>query len=183
MSDKNPKNVAVVVLGDIGRSPRMQYHAESLLNSGYNVDLIGYGDTKPIDNLLEHSNINIINLPPFPSTTLPKTITYVLKTIWQSLCLLCILFYKRKSDYVLCQNPPAIPTLYVCWFYCLIVRANFIIDWHNYAHTIMALSLHKEHKLVKLASFIESFFGRLANGHLCVTKAMKFDLKKTWKIK
>ena len=36
-------NVAVVVLGDIGRSPRMQYHALSLCREGYKVDIVGYG--------------------------------------------------------------------------------------------------------------------------------------------
>lgn len=32
----------VVVLGDIGRSPRMQYHALSIAKHGGRVDLIGY---------------------------------------------------------------------------------------------------------------------------------------------
>jgi len=35
--------VAVIVLGDIGRSPRMQYHALSLCREGYDVELVGYG--------------------------------------------------------------------------------------------------------------------------------------------
>ncbi len=35
-------NVCVLVLGDIGRSPRMQYHALSLSRHGYNVTLIGF---------------------------------------------------------------------------------------------------------------------------------------------
>lgn len=34
--------VQVLVLGDIGRSPRMQNHAISIANSGAKVDLIGY---------------------------------------------------------------------------------------------------------------------------------------------
>lgn len=34
--------VAVVVLGDIGRSPRMQYHALSLSKHSYDVKFIGY---------------------------------------------------------------------------------------------------------------------------------------------
>lgn len=34
--------VAVLVLGDIGRSPRMQYHALSIARKGGLVDLIGY---------------------------------------------------------------------------------------------------------------------------------------------
>ncbi len=35
--------VQVVVLGDAGRSPRMQYHCLSLVQLKYTVDLIGYG--------------------------------------------------------------------------------------------------------------------------------------------
>lgn len=35
-------SVQVLVLGDIGRSPRMQYHALSIAKHGGRVDLIGY---------------------------------------------------------------------------------------------------------------------------------------------
>src|SRR4051812_42659712 len=42
-NDRDKKGrVVVLVLGDIGRSPRMQYHAISLANNGWGVDLIGY---------------------------------------------------------------------------------------------------------------------------------------------
>lgn len=36
------KNICVLVLGDIGRSPRMQYHSLSLAKAGFKVDLVGY---------------------------------------------------------------------------------------------------------------------------------------------
>ena len=36
------KNVTLVVLGDIGRSPRMQYHALSFAQNGWTVDFVGY---------------------------------------------------------------------------------------------------------------------------------------------
>ena len=40
--EKDPKtSVQVVVLGDIGRSPRKQYHALSIAKHGGSVDLIG----------------------------------------------------------------------------------------------------------------------------------------------
>jgi beta-1,4-mannosyltransferase len=42
---KKPKaktSVQIVVLGDIGRSPRMQYHAISIAKHGGRVDIIGY---------------------------------------------------------------------------------------------------------------------------------------------
>lgn len=47
LSRSRPKRVAVLVLGDIGRSPRMQNHAVSLAKAGWNVDLIGFKGTLP----------------------------------------------------------------------------------------------------------------------------------------
>ena len=41
-SDKAKPRVQILVLGDIGRSPRMQYHAISVAQRGGFVDLIGY---------------------------------------------------------------------------------------------------------------------------------------------
>jgi len=43
-SRKSPKvrSVAVVVLGDIGRSPRMMYHAESFAQAQFDTWIIGY---------------------------------------------------------------------------------------------------------------------------------------------
>lgn len=41
--DDGKGRVAVIVLGDIGRSPRMQYHALSLCREGYDVEFVGYG--------------------------------------------------------------------------------------------------------------------------------------------
>ena len=40
--NENYKSVCVIVLGDIGRSPRMNYHCLSLANAGYHVKFIGY---------------------------------------------------------------------------------------------------------------------------------------------
>lgn len=36
------RSVAILVLGDIGRSPRMMYHAESFAEAGFRTHLIGY---------------------------------------------------------------------------------------------------------------------------------------------
>jgi beta-1,4-mannosyltransferase len=40
---KGEKNVCIIVLGDIGRSPRIQYHALSFAKHGFNVTIVGYG--------------------------------------------------------------------------------------------------------------------------------------------
>ena len=42
-SEHSLRSVAVLVLGDIGRSPRMMYHAESFAEHGFMTYLIGYG--------------------------------------------------------------------------------------------------------------------------------------------
>lgn len=36
------KSVTIVVLGDLGRSPRMMYHARSFSEAGWQVYLVGY---------------------------------------------------------------------------------------------------------------------------------------------
>ena len=35
------RSVAIVVLGDVGRSPRMMYHAESFAKNGFQTYIIG----------------------------------------------------------------------------------------------------------------------------------------------
>lgn len=87
-----------------------------------------------------------------------------------------------KPSFILLQNPPSIPTIPVCWFVSRIRGFKLIIDWHNYGHTIMALSLGKNHKLVKISHFIEQWFGKYADHNFCVTKAMAKDLKENWGI-
>ncbi|XP_022180428.1 chitobiosyldiphosphodolichol beta-mannosyltransferase-like [Myzus persicae] len=177
------KNVCVVVLGDIGRSPRMQYHAQSLIHQGFDVDIVGYTDSPVLDDLKENATIISVRKP-FPfDEYVPRIIAFLLKVVWQTLTLFWAILVKRKSDIVLVQNPPAIPTLAVCWFYCLLVNAKFIIDWHNYAYSILALTLGSNAPLVKVSLFYEHFFGRLSDFNLCVTEAMREDLHEKWNIK
>lgn len=39
------RSVVVFVLGDVGRSPRMMYHAESFANNGFETYIVGYRGT------------------------------------------------------------------------------------------------------------------------------------------
>ncbi|KAK7870720.1 hypothetical protein R5R35_009872 [Gryllus longicercus] len=176
--------VSVVVLGDVGRSPRMQYHSLSLANEGFIVDLIGYSGSELIRELQEHPNVTLRYVPSCPDfqSKFPRLFGYVLKVLWQILSLMTVLFCKRRSDYLLVQNPPAIPTLAVCWIYCVLMRSKYIIDWHNYAYTILALSVGNESILVKFSKWFEGWFGRRANANLCVTKALKMDLEQNHRI-
>lgn len=176
-----PKRVCIVVLGDIGRSPRMQYHAKSFIEKGYSVDIVGYVETKPLPEIIEHTSIKQLNI--FPELNLLKPVKFVFKTIWQALSLLIALLSITKPNIILCQNPPSIPTLGICYLYSLMVRCKFIIDWHNYGHTIMTLSASPRDPIVRLAKKIEIFFGKRSHENLCVTEAMREDLLEQYGIK
>ncbi|KAG8038901.1 hypothetical protein G9C98_003208 [Cotesia typhae] len=178
------KRMCIVVLGDIGRSPRMQYHALSFMNEGYFVDIVGYSGSEPLEELKNSPKVNIHYLTDVPewNNQIPRLLSYIIKTLWQSVHLARILFIKIQSSYLMAQNPPAIPTIPICWCYCRIFQVQFIIDWHNYAYSIMALTIGREHPLVKITMFIESFFGKRADKSFCVTNAMKNDLNSRWSI-
>lgn len=184
---KNPQrqieNACVIVLGDLGRSPRMQYHVKSLSETRYFVDVIGYVESKPLDDLTNNPNVRIHPLYLFPEFNLPRMLRYIFKTIWQTLSLIITLMSIKKPQFILCQNPPAIPTLIVCYMYCFFFRSKMMIDWHNYTHTILAINTAPEHPIVKLTKSVESYFGRKAVENLCVTKAMQEDLLKNWNIR
>ncbi|CAL1686458.1 unnamed protein product [Lasius platythorax] len=162
----------------------MQYHAISFAKEGFTVDIVGYPGSSPMREISENARIQIHHLrpPPEMQNALPRLLCYIVKVTWQTIDLLRLLVRKRTSGSLIMQNPPAIPTMPVCWFYCVVTNTQFIVDWHNYAYSLMALSLGNNHTLVGLAENIEKIFGRRAKNNFCVTKAMKEDLEKTWAI-
>ncbi|XP_975242.2 chitobiosyldiphosphodolichol beta-mannosyltransferase [Tribolium castaneum] len=176
------KCVKVVVLGDFGRSPRMQYHCMSLSEMGHRVDVIAYGGTEPLDSIKTDPFIFYHYLLPVPQLPI-KLLNYAFKTVMQAINLLFLLLITTRSDILIMQNPPAIPAVVICWLYTRIVNAKFVIDWHNYAHTIMALSVGERNPLVKITKKVEVVVGRRAGHNFCVTKAMRDDLQKNWNIK
>lgn len=116
------KIIAIVVLGDIGRSPRMQYHSLSLANNNFNVILIGYKGLKKkflfmllmnfykgnecINSVLKNSRIKI-KLMNSPNKTVSKISSYILKiflkVIIQLFGLFFILLKIPKPNYILVQ--------------------------------------------------------------------------------
>lgn len=178
-------SVCIVVLGDIGRSPRMQYHALSFAKENFNVDVIGYGGTTAHEQFSKNECINVYILPEVPSSIklLPRLLAYAVKVIWQATSLGVNLLLTPKSSHVLVQNPPSIPTLAMVWAVSCFRWSSVVIDWHNYGYTILGLTHGPQHPLVKFSKWFEKFFGRLASEHLCVTNAMREDLFCNWKIK
>ncbi|NXV38983.1 ALG1 mannosyltransferase, partial [Rissa tridactyla] len=171
--------VCVAVLGDLGRSPRMQYHALSLARHGRGVDLLGYLRDRPHGDVLRSGEIRLVPVAELRGLRVgPKLFQYVVKVIVQAIQLLYTMLKIDKPSYILLQNPPGLPAIAVAWVACLFWRSKLIIDWHNYGYTIMSLNHGKNHPLVQIAKWFvyEKLFGRLSDYNLCVTNAMKEDL-------
>lgn len=163
--DETAKRACVVVLGDIGRSPRMQNHALSLCKEGFQIDLVCFAGSNSHGDLMFNSRVSFHHMRQSPNFTavLPLPIAYTLKVLWQTWFLTITLLLISKPYFILLQNPPSIPAIPVCWFVGRVRGFKLIVDWHNYGHTILALSLGTNHKLVKMYQFIEKSFGRYAD--------------------
>ncbi|CAB4251931.1 similar to Saccharomyces cerevisiae YBR110W ALG1 Mannosyltransferase, involved in asparagine- linked glycosylation in the endoplasmic reticulum (ER) [Maudiozyma barnettii] len=170
------KRIIIYVLGDIGHSPRMCYHAQSFAMKGFQVEFCGYVDSQLPNFITKNHNITIHPIPRI------NQFGMVHKVIFQILVIVSKLWELRGSDYLLVQNPPSIPLFPIITFYRLI-GCKIIIDWHNLAYSILKLKLKCSswHPLVIVAIFVELFFGRFANYHLTVTDAMKAFLINSFK--
>jgi len=51
------------------------------------------------------------------------------------------------------QNPPAIPSLLVCYIVSLLRNSHLVVDWHNYGYTILGLTLGPRNKLVQFSKW------------------------------
>ncbi|KAL1888537.1 mannosyltransferase [Sporothrix stenoceras] len=172
--------VQVLVLGDVGRSPRMQYHALSIAQRGH-VQLIGYYESDLLEELDQHPRLTKVPLAPAPAfiRKLPFIIGGPLKVIWQVLSLvLTLTYFTRPARWLLVQNPPSIPTLAVAALVCYLRGTKLLIDWHNYGWSILAGTRGPKHPFVGVAKSYEAIFGRLGDAHLAVTAAMAAQLRK-----
>jgi beta-1,4-mannosyltransferase len=194
-----PINVTVVVLGELGRSPRMQYHTESLLALAHvrRVDLVGYAGSELIASLRGHPRLAVHAMAPVFEGAGPCTrwmqryfVTRVLvKLLVQCATLLYLLGAVVPAPHaVLVQTPPAIPTLLLVWLVCALRRAQMVVDWHNYGFSLLQVGLAPRgtapspatRVLVAVAHAYEGAVGRLAHANLCVTHAMARDLQARW---
>jgi beta-1,4-mannosyltransferase len=171
------RNSAVVaVLGDIGRSPRMQNHICSLAQQGLQVDVIGYSGSAPLSSLLESTQVRFHYLPIPKKLNASSRIRYLLgalnRVITQTLSIVYILLVIPKPRFMVIQNPPAIPTLAIFQAVAFIRGIHLVIDWHNFGFSIMAISGVSQ-KVVEFATMYEKWFGRHASLHITVTRAMK----------
>eukprot|EP01134_Creolimax_fragrantissima_P005307 CFRG5307T1 len=186
-SPMQPKRACVVVLGDFGRSPRMQFHCASLVRHDIDVDVISYVGSKPHEMITTNDRIKLHSLPT-PSQLAPGLpraaylLAAVLKTLQLSITLTYRLLTIPRPQVILVQTPPAIPTLACVRVACSLRNCKMIVDWHNLGYSILALSRPEASLPVRVYKTYERILGPMADGNFCVTHAMKNWLKEQWHV-
>ena len=182
----NQINAAIVVVGDLNRSPRMLNHAKAIATLVKNINqvsIIGYNggdlrqdiatDKRIVPYYLGLEKVNKY-LQAFPRFMF--IFVSLIKIIIQIFILTHLLFKIPKSKFLILQNPPSIPALLICLIVCFIRRTEFVLDWHNYGYTI--LKVNKRNRVICYFAYLyEKILGRFASVNLCVSKAMKEDLQ------
>ena len=112
------KHYVVLVLGDVGRSPRMQYHTVSLAAlPGSRVSLVGYTGEDCVADVEQNPRITKHLISPLKRRPWMPFLIFgplkVLAQIFQMLWVLCVKLPAPTA--LLVQNPPAIPALMVVW--------------------------------------------------------------------
>ena len=180
---------AVIVIGDLGRSPRMQYHAVSLAVAGSEVDLIGLEGAPTVPAVSGNPRIRCHRLRDRACAGREKGSVrrFVWGSAWraagQAVRLFSTLMRVPKPDVILVQNPPAVPSLSVAWLAARLRGARFVIDWHNLSHTIAAVKVGDGHRAVKSLARSERRWAKRADGHLAVSQAMGDWLAREYRIK
>jgi len=160
----------------------MKYHALALAQNGFEVNIVGFPGSNPARELVANPRITIDHLPTYDSAR-GGALSKVFKAVRQSFALFRVLMKIPRYQSLLMQNPPAIPTLPIARLACWLRGAQFVVDFHNYGYTLMALNFGPKHPIVKVARLIEHVFGRTADAALCVSRAMQEDVMKNWKLK
>ncbi|MGE3955761.1 MAG: glycosyltransferase [Vicinamibacterales bacterium] len=167
----------VLALADLGKSARMQYHARALAASGADVDLIGYEGTGLPRAILDDPRITVHRFR--PSTLRYRQVSgtgYALVAIWDTLRVAAKLWRVLRRlappDLVLMQNPPAFPTLAVCWSALHRKDVRFVVDWHNLGYTVLRQRLGRWNPAVRLARWYERRDARRVHANICVSRGM-----------
>jgi len=185
-SKNNLRTVWILVLGDIGHSPRIFNQALSLIQNEKKVILFGFNESKlPSEStlLIENGSLELAFLPIYNSKIKSRLLNYFLKTIYQFIFILFTFtkygLKRGNPGHILIQNPPSIPSIIVSLLYSNLVDAKFIIDWHNYGFSIMRIQKQNKY-LVLVGEIYEKLLARFSDVNFTVTEAMKKDLLKNF---
>lgn len=178
MSAQHRYRATILVLGDLGRSPRMLNHALALAADGAEVALAGYRETPVDDAVLSNPRIRLYEVRRlrrasegtprwwFLSITAIRSVCLAFESLW------VLLVKTPRADAVLVQNPPSLPTLLTGWIAARLRGSCFIVDWHNLGYTMLAERLGTSHPVVRWAKTWERWMGARADAAFCVSEAM-----------
>ncbi|OBA22743.1 putative chitobiosyldiphosphodolichol beta-mannosyltransferase [Metschnikowia bicuspidata var. bicuspidata NRRL YB-4993] len=183
----NKKSVSIFVLGDIGHSPRMCYHARSFASLGFAVNLCGYLESEPPQGIIEDVNIDIFPIQAIQNRrNLPYLLFAITKAVLQIFSLFELCYLLSGSQYYMVQNPPSMPLVAVLVIFIKLFspRSKLIIDWHNLNYSILNLRFQNvRHPLVQLMKSYEKFFSRFSWLNITVTEQMKHYLATDFGVK
>jgi len=145
----------IVVLGDLGRSPRMVNHARALLARGWHVALAGYDENPLPAELRENPAVSVVPLRP-GGRALLRLAQAISSRCWTA---------------ILIQNPPGFPALAVA---ALLAPpgARLALDWHNLGGTLLALRATARRRWAWLYSWCEGLASAAADDHWAVSAAL-----------
>ena len=181
------RNVAILVLGDLNRSPRMLNHTIALANLLSNelneISLIGFNGGDIRSDVSCNPKIKVYYIPNTMERLLKSfprfmfLFSAMIRILLQLIMLIYILLVKiPRPNLMILQNPPGIPAIYIVRLVTFFRRSKFVIDWHNYGYTI--LQVNRRNKIiVNIAKLYEKIYGATADIHFCVSEAMKKHLK------
>ncbi|KAH7709265.1 glycosyltransferase [Aphelenchoides avenae] len=177
----------------------MCYHALSLAEHGMDVELVGYVDSKPHEKIAGNARIRTFPVRPPPdalaSKKVPRPLSLLAKFIWSFFALVYTLLFHTagSSTLLMMQNPPGIPAMLACYVMARLKGAQVVTDWHNYTFSMFATCGTEDQRknttgsvrgfkkwLIAFAHGWEGFWGRRADLSVCVSAAMREDLKRRW---
>src|SRR5262249_37355049 len=180
--------VTVVVLGGLGRSPRMLYHARALADSAAGRHRVGYGEREPPPEVAGDPRIgvHVLAAPAGARRHALARPLFLAVAFWNAIraaaALLVTLSHTvEPHSEILVQNPPTIPALVVALAVARLRSARLVVDSHNLGWAMPALRLGPRHPLVHPRRAFERALGRRADAHLCVSRALAAELVR-WKV-
>lgn len=154
-----PPRALIIVLGDLGRSPRMLNHARALRSRGWQVTLTGYGVNPPSPDLVQDPGVEVRELDAGGRG--------IGRRLWQ------LTKEVRRGHWtiVLVQNPPGFPALLVLG---LLPRRGErrILDWHNVGSSLLSLRSSPRRFAAGFYGWCERRSARIADEHWAVSAVM-----------
>ena len=170
-------HAVVITLGDLGRSPRMQYHARSLaqMRETRRVTAIGYEGEACMLGVMNSPKVHEVRLSPIKLDGLSfiPSIQALCKGVILLFNLMVTLFSLPRYDIVIIQNPPALPAIMAALIVSFMANDSLLcLDWHNLGFSMFEERHGPGHPLVSLSRFLERTLAGFCHCHICVSQTM-----------